>query len=170
MIQALAGGRRLSVKELAGHVDDVPPATLYRQVATLADAGVIAVVDERPARGTAERVYALVEGAATLAPADLAQATPEDHLRWFTLFLATLLGDFGRYLAGEAPDLVADGVGYRQVPLELSDTELAELAGRLNAALLPVLQNEPTPERRRRIFTTIVIPDSPTRAQGDRRP
>ena len=51
-----------------------------------------------------------------------------------------------------------DGVGYRQVPLELSDQEFAELAGRLNAAIAPVLHNQPSPDRRRRMLTTVVMP------------
>jgi hypothetical protein len=71
---------------------------------------------------------------------------------------AGLLADFGRYLDADGADLVADGVGYRQVPLELSDHELAELAGRLNAALAPVLHHAPGPSRRRRMLTTILMP------------
>jgi DNA-binding transcriptional ArsR family regulator len=158
IVQALAGGRHLSPAELAGELNDVPAATLYRHLNTLADAGVLAVVEERPARGTPERVYALVDGAASPAPEDLARATPEDHLRWFTMFLASLLADFGRYLARERVDFVADGVGYRQVPLQLTDQEFAELAGRLNAALAPAVGNGPAPGRRRRMFTTVVMP------------
>jgi DNA-binding transcriptional ArsR family regulator len=159
VIQSLARGRRSSVRELAGLVDDVPQATLYRHVKMLAEAGVLAVVEERPARGTPERVYALVEGAASIGAAELAQATPEQHLRWFTLFLASLLGDFGRYVGSGAVDFAADGAGYRQVPLELDDRELAELSGRLDAALRPVLGNTPAPGRRRRMLTTIFIPE-----------
>ena len=158
VIQALAGGRRLSPGELAVELDDVPTASLYRHIKTLADAGVLAVVEERPARGTPQRVYALVEGAADLSPADLAQATTEDHLRYFTVFLSGLLDGFGRYLREGVPDFVADGVGYRQVPLELTDQEFAELAGRLNAAVAPVLHNGPGPGRRRRMLTTVVMP------------
>jgi DNA-binding transcriptional ArsR family regulator len=159
VIQSLARGRRLSVRELARLVDDVPQATLYRHVNALAGAGVLAVVEERPARGTPERVYALVEGAASIGAAELARATPEEHLRWFTLFLASLLGDFGRYVGSVGFDFAADGAGYRQIPLELDDGELAELSGRLNAALLPVLENAPAPGRRRRMLTTIFIPE-----------
>lgn len=158
IVQALVGGRRASAAELGAHLTDVPQATLYRHVQTLAEAGVVAVVEERPARGTAERVYALVEGMAEISPSELATATPEDHLRFFTLFVASLLGDFGRYLQQPAPDYVADGVGYRQVPLELTDQEFAELAGRLNAAIAPVLANQPGQGRRRRMLTTIVMP------------
>jgi DNA-binding transcriptional ArsR family regulator len=158
IVQALAGGRRLSPGELADVLTDVPAATLYRHINTLADAGVLAVVEERPARGTPERVYALLEDAVGPPPEDLAHATQEDHMRWFTMFVASLLGDFGRYLAGGRTDFVADGVGYRQVPLELSDQEFAELAGRLNAAFAPVIGNRPEPGRRRRMLTTIVMP------------
>lgn len=158
IVQALAGGRRGSAAELGEQLTDVPQATLYRQVQALAEAGVIAVVDERPARGTPERVYALVEGMADLSPADLAAATPEDHMRFFTMFTAGLLGDFARYLQRGTPDFVADGVGYRQLPLQLTDQEFAELAGRINAALMPVIGNQPAEGRRRRMFTTIVMP------------
>jgi DNA-binding transcriptional ArsR family regulator len=158
IVQALAGGRRMSPGELAARLTDVPQASLYRHVNALAAAGVLGVVEERSARGTPERVYALVEGAASLTAEDLADADPADHLRFFTMFCAGLLDDFGRYLAEDGPDLMRDGVGYRQIPLELSDLELAELAGRLNAALAPVAANRPGPGRRRRMLTTIVMP------------
>src|SRR6478735_9398769 len=158
VIQALAGGRKRSSGELAAELDDVPTASLYRHIKTLADAGLLAVVEERPARGTPQRVYALVEGAGSLSPEDLAQASAEDHIRYFTVFLAGLLDSFGRYVNDGDPDFVRDGVGYRQVPLELSDQEFAELAGRLNAAIAPVLQNRPGEGRTRRMLTTVVMP------------
>jgi hypothetical protein len=49
-------------------------------------------------------------------------------------------------------------VGYRQVPLEPSPQELAELAGRLNAAVAPALDNRPGDGRTRRMLTTILMP------------
>jgi DNA-binding transcriptional ArsR family regulator len=157
IVQALAG-RRMTSTELAAALGDVPPATLYRHIGTLAGAGVLAVAEERPVRGITERVYVLAEGAASLGPEDLRTATREDHLRYFTVFLAGLLGDFGRYLAAGEPDLAADGVGYRQVPLELTDQELAELVGRIGAAVAPALANRPGPGRRRRLLSTVMMP------------
>jgi DNA-binding transcriptional ArsR family regulator len=160
IVQAIAG-RRLTPSDVAARLDDVPQATLYRHVKTLFEAGVLAIAEERPVRGTSERVYVLAENAASLTPEDLASATAADHLRYFTIFLSTLLGDFGRYIQQPAADLLADGVGYRQVPLELSEQEFAELAGRLNAAIAPALANQPAPGRRRRMLTTIVMPTEP---------
>lgn len=158
IIQALAGARRLTLRELGAELEDVPQASLYRHVATLAEAGVVATVERLPARGTPQRVLALVDGAASLSGADIATATADDHLRWFTIFAAGLIDDFGGYLAAGPVDFERDGAGYRQIPLELSDREFAELVGRINAALAPVVGNEPSPERRRRTLTTIVVP------------
>lgn len=157
IVQAVAG-RSLTAAAIAERLGDVPPATLYRHINALATAGVLAIAEERPVRGATERVYVLAAGGGNLAPADLATATREDHLRYFTVFVAGLLADFGRYLDTGEADFLADGVGYRQVPLELSDQELAELAGRIGAALAPVLHNEPGPDRRRRMLTTVLMP------------
>lgn len=165
IVQALAGGERLATAELAERLADVPAATLYRHLGALTDAGVLAVVELRPARGTPERTYALVQGAGSLTAQDLAHATADDHLRYFTMFCAGLIDDFGRYLTAGPADLVTDGVGYRQVPLWLTDTELAELAGRLAASLAPVLGNEPSDGRRRRMLSTVLMPSDPTRKE-----
>jgi DNA-binding transcriptional ArsR family regulator len=158
VVQALAVEGRLSPAELAEELGDVAPATLYRHINALAEAGMLAAVAERPARGTPERLYALAPSAGWLSPEDLASASGEDHLRHFTMFLGGLLGDFARYLAKGDPDFVADGAGYTQVPVELTDREFAELTGRLNAALAPALANRPTAQRTRRMLTTIAIP------------
>ena len=157
IVQTVAG-RRLTASAIAEALGDVPQASLYRQINTLFEAGVLAIAETRPVRGATERVYVLAEGAGSLAPADLAGASREDHLRYFTIFVAGLIGDFARYLDSGSPDFLADGAGYRQVPLELTDDELAELSGRINAAVAPALHNAPAPERRRRMFTSVLIP------------
>ena len=151
-------GRRMTSGELAAVLPDVPKATLYRHIATLAGAGVLAVAEERSVRGASERVYVLAEGAGVVSPDALAAMTPEEHLRAFTVFVGGLLADFSRYLERGDPDLVADGVGYRQVPLWLTHQELAELGGRLGAALAPVAGNGPAPGRRRRVLSTVMVP------------
>lgn len=160
IILALARGRPLTAQELGAALLDVPQATLYRHLNRLHRAGVLSVVEERPVRGAVERVYALREESVDLSP-DLANASREDHMRYFTTFVASLLGEFARYLhrdQRDTIDLAADGVGYRQVALYLSDEELVRMAAALNAALLPLLTNAPAPGRRRRILTTILMP------------
>ena len=146
-------GREMTAQQIALQLADVPQATLYRHLNRLVAAGITRVVGERQVRGAAERTYALNEGAATLA-----RATPEDHMRYFATFVATLLSDFGRYLKREHIDFAADGVGYRQIALYLSDEEMAKMAEALSNVLVDAARNTPAPGRQRRVFTTIVMP------------
>jgi len=165
VVQALLGGRRLTTADLAAELPEVRPATLYRHVATLLDAGVLEVVAERRVRGAVERTYSLVEPAATADPGELADLDADAHRAMFTTFVATLLADFDRYLEQGRPDLVRDGVGYRQAALWLSDTELGELGQRLAEALGPYAVQGPGSGRTRRLLTTILMP-SPSSSEG----
>jgi DNA-binding transcriptional ArsR family regulator len=153
--------RQLTARQLSELLPDIPQATLYHHLGTLTRAGLLRVVSERRVRGTFEKRYAIADDNAALSPADLANASRDDHLRYFTMFVATLLGDFARYLQQDAPiDLFADGAGYREAPFYLSDDELAQASTAVNQALLPFFENQPAPHRRRRLFATILIPDA----------
>jgi len=158
IVQALVG-RPMKPLELLDHLGDVPQASLYRHIKQLEGGGVLEVVAEQRVRGGVERTYAVVEDAAQLGADDLAGTTPEDHLRYFSTFLGALVADYAAYLEGGELDMVADRVGYRQVPLWLSDDEFDELTAEMSEAVRRRLDNEPTSQRRRRLFTTIVMPD-----------
>lgn len=161
VIQALLGRPGLTTADLRDAMPDVPPATLYRHLGTLIDAGVVEVVEERKVRGAVERTYALGATAAYVDGAEARTMTVEQHRQAFLLFVSTLLGDFERYLGREDIDLERDLVGYRQVPLELTDEELVQLLGDLNAALLPWVRRTPSAGAQRRIFTTVLMPTEP---------
>lgn len=151
-------------------LDDVPPASLYRHVKKLVVANVIRSIEERRVRSVTEAVYQIAAHGTNIDPRDLSQLTPSDHLRYFTTFVATLLTDFARYLERKSIDPVRDGIGYRQVPLDLSDDEFRHFVAALNGAILPFLANGPAPNRTRRMFTTIVMPsDVPHTTQDDER-
>jgi hypothetical protein len=157
IVQALLGERVLSTAELGAELDDVPTASLYRHVGLLHDAGVLAVVEERKVRGAAERRYRLVVEAASADPAGM---SADDHRRGFATFVAALLGDFDRYLerAGDAPDLGADGVGYRQTGLWLDDEEFAALLRDLVDVIGARTELPQRAGRRRRIVSTVLMP------------
>lgn len=155
----------MTAADLQQVLGDVPQATLYRHLAALEEGGMIEVVERRQARGGTERTFAVVDGAGALGPEDVADATAEDHLRWFTTFVGTLLTDFAAYLDHSDADVVADRVSYRQVPLWLTDAEADDLIAQLRAVIVPAMELAPDGERRRRILTTMLVPDD--RARGD---
>lgn len=158
IIQAFLGDRALTTADLRKELPEVPPASLYRHVARLVDAGVLSVVSERRVRGALERTYVLRLTAAAINLDELERMTREEHRHAFMAFVAGLLGDFDRYLSREDIDLLRDGVSYRMAAMWLDDAELTELARDLVRVLQPRAANPPRPGRRRRILGTVLIP------------
>ena len=158
IVQALVG-RPMKPLELLDYLGDVPQASLYRHIKQFEGGGVLQVVGQRPVRGGVERTYAVVEDAVQLGADDLEGTVPEDHLRYFSTFLGALMADYAAYLEHGDVDMIADRVGYRQVPLWLSDSEFDELVAEMGEAVRRRVDNEPGQQRRRRLFTTIVMPD-----------
>ena len=165
VLMALAGNQGLTPLQIAEQVRDVPQATLYRHINRLVRAGLLELVDERPVRGTLEKVYALNRaGRSHLGNEDMAQFTREDHLRYFTAFTISLLDQFSRYLSQRPTvDLAADGAGYTQVPVFMTDAELVVFSQAINQALLPYLEpagaQAGEEKRKKRILATIMIPE-----------
>ena len=158
IVQAFLGDRALTTSGLAAQLSDVPPATLYRQVARLVGAGVLQVVAERRVRGAVERTYVLRASAALITPDQVATMSVEDMRQAFMAFVAGLLGDVDRYLARDEVDPIRDGATFRLAGLWLDDTEFAALLRELNRVLLPAAAHAPRPGRTRRILATVLLP------------
>src|SRR5215472_7084155 len=75
--------RQLTAHQLSERLPDIPQATLYHHLGKLTQAGLLRVVSERQVRGAVEKRYALDEDSVVLGPADLEDASREDHLRYF---------------------------------------------------------------------------------------
>ncbi len=152
-------GRQMTASQLAKTLPDVAQATLYRHINKLVDGGALLVIAEHQVRGATEKVYELVSERAMLSAEDVAGMDKNDHMRLFTAFVTTLLNDFLRYLDSSEPiDLAADGVGFHTMPLDLNDEELMALGKGLGELVQPYLQHKPRPDRRRRLFSTVLLP------------
>ena len=158
IILAFGGGRRLAPQQVAALLADVPQATLYRQIERLFHGGVLAIAGEKRIRGAVERTYVLAEGGAALSPEDLAKASRDDQIGYFTAFAAGLIAQFDQYLESADIDFSRDGVGYRQLVLHLTDKEFADMVAALNAAIGPFLAYGSRPGRKRRAFATVLMP------------
>jgi Helix-turn-helix domain len=160
VVQAFLGDRPLTTTELRTELPDVPTASLYRHVARLVDAGVLAVVSERRVRGALERTYVLRVTAASIGLDELASMSPDEHRHAFMAFVAALLADFDRYLASGDIDFLRDGVSYSLTGIWLDDAELTELRRDIFRVFQPRLANVPKPGRQRRILGSVLLPGS----------
>ena len=157
IVKAFLGDRALTTAQVAAELTDVPAGSIYRHVSLLVDSGVLQVVSERRVRGAVERTYTLRLLAARMMPDEVAAMTLDEHAEAFMAFVAGLLGDFDRYLAG-TPTPGRDGADYRIAAMWLTDTEFAELLRDVSAVMLPRLANLPGSERRRRLLYTVFLP------------
>lgn len=162
IVQCLLGDRELTTAGLREELPDIAPATLYRQVGALLDGGVLEVSDERKVRGTFERTYRLRPEKAVVDAEAAREMSPEEHLETFVAFMTARLSDYERYLAKGDVDLLHDRVGYRMNAMYLTDEETDELLADLRDVLLRRMENKPAPGRRRRIFSTILMPADET--------
>lgn len=137
IVQAFLGDRELTTGDLRVEIPDVPSATLYRQVAALAQGGVLDVVEEKRVRGAVERTYRLRTGAAHVDAEEARQMTVEEHRRVFLTFAVGLLADFDRYLDRGDVDMARDHAGFTQTAMYLTDEEMSEVVDELRAVLHP---------------------------------
>jgi DNA-binding transcriptional ArsR family regulator len=152
-------GRQVTAKQLAAELPDVPQATLYRHINTLAAAGILSVVKEHRVRNAIEKTYALPHQNLMLTAEDLENAEPEDYIRLFTQSLGLQLGYYARYIQQGNVDFTRDNVLFQMFPAYLSDEEAQELGRTLQTVLLPYFKNKPSPERRRYILGLTSLPD-----------
>ncbi|TFV58814.1 ArsR family transcriptional regulator [Mycobacterium sp. PS03-16] len=158
IVQALLDGSVLTTAALRDALPDVPTASLYRHIATLLDAGVLQIVNERPVRGAVERSYRLHLPSAVVTPDTARTMTRDEHRRAFTAFATMLLADFDRYLARAEIDFPADGVAYSQAALWLTDDELAEMSREIAEAVTSRMANGRAPGRVKRLISTVLMP------------
>ena len=164
LLQALAT-RSLTPLQLAEELVNVPQATLYRHLNKMVQAEFLKVVEERPVRGTVEKVYGLNHQALQTGSRNLLQASREELMELFTSFILAQVRDFGAYLQRDSINLVEDKVSFRQASFYMTDAEFMEFAGEIGQAFMKRLTNKPGPGRKPLLWTTITMPgpeESPT--------
>jgi len=152
---------RVTAKDLAKALPDIPQTTLYRHINALVDGGVLQIVDEIPQRGTVERVFGF-ETPPSLTQEDLKGLSKEKYQRAFTLILSTLLNDATRFIqnfpANQEIDLLAEGFDFNKIQLNLSDEEYHRLNQTIFDLVMDAANNKPSPDRNRRILSYMFIP------------
>ena len=94
--------------------------------------------------------------------------TLDDHRRAFTAAMAALIADFGAYLNAGTAAPIDDRIGYRQIPLWLTDREHDELLKGLQKILAPLMRRGPQGDRRQYLFSPIGFPVAEADANGSR--
>ena len=103
------------------------------------------------------RIMHAMSGGRVLTTSDLGARLP-DVPKTTVYRHVGLLADFNAYLDREHANPFADSVGYVQVPLWLSQGELAGLISEVRSALMSRMGNGPAPDRSLYLASPILFP------------
>lgn len=145
-----------TTQELAEQLTDVPVSSLYRHLKLLLEGELIGVAETNIVQGIQEKVYELAQ-MPSLNRTEMAEVSAEDHLRYFTTFMAILLQGFADYLEN-GPDFGSDMVGYNEVEVWATPEQFDSFSQKLNAAIMPLLRQEMGDGRKRYKLATVVFP------------
>ncbi len=158
ILQSLAR-KPMTTAELDKLMPDVAKSSLYRHVKKLLDGGMIEVEETHLVKGTPEKTYRLIQ-APHITQEDINSMTKEDHLRYFSSYVAGLVEDFKAYLnSQEHADMVADRAGYGQSVFYASTEELDELFKPFQEKLVKLTTQPPQTGRRLRKLVIINHPE-----------
>lgn len=152
IVQYLMLHEKGTVGEIKKDLSDVPPASLYRHIKVLLDANCIMVADERPIRGTVERIYQLNPNPM----GDYTEAKVEDMIQ---NGLYSIMGDFHRYFAKENHNPEKDMICFRTSTLMLTDEEFVEFFNKLGVVFQEALEKGAREGRKQRKLTVISLPE-----------
>ncbi|MER6937697.1 helix-turn-helix domain-containing protein [Nocardioides sp. NPDC127514] len=153
VLQAV-GGRDLTTAQLRDLLTDVPQATLYRHIATLVEAGFLAVASERRVRGTVERTYTLGERMAHVEKAELATLSDEQIQAGFLAFIGELLRTFEGSLA--LGEVTRSHLGFGTGALYVDEEDLVRIQQGFNDLIAPYVGE--TTGKQRVMLSTVLLP------------
>jgi DNA-binding transcriptional ArsR family regulator len=160
-IVAAIGSQKMTAKDIAASLPDVPQTTLYRHINMLVEGGVLNIVEENQIRGTVERVYAFLSPP-SLTPEDLQEMSKQELQSAASIFFSAFISDFNHYLDQYSSDTgidpIADGVEINKVHLHLSNEEFKTMNQKMQEILHTAMENQPSDVRKKRIFSYFFIP------------
>lgn len=140
-----------TVGEIRGELTDVPPASLYRHIKALSEAGCLAVAEERRVRGTVEKVYCLEKN-------PMGEPGKDEIKGAFISGLLSLITSFQQYFDRPDCDPQGDMLALSTSALLLSDEEFIDFQQKLGEVFNQVIFNTPAPGRKTRRLTLISSP------------
>jgi DNA-binding transcriptional ArsR family regulator len=156
ILHAFGGGDLvLTHDELVARLSGMSPAMLEEHLGILLENGILA----RSGEGRETR-YRVDSEEARIGPGDIRQATPADHLRYFTTFVAGLIENFSRLIRRPNVDVSEAGVSYRQATLHLDKEERERLSAELEEVFERYAANTPGGQRRPMVVTRIIMPEA----------
>lgn len=144
--------------QIANELPDVPQASLYRHVNKMVQDEILKVVSENKVRGVYEKVYAIQNNPLAAVNKIVEEGDREQLYMICYTFAMSLLMDFGSYLKRDTIDLQADKVGFRSIPLYMTDEESDQFIQNMHALIQESMHQETNEGRTLRKYSYAFMP------------
>jgi DNA-binding transcriptional ArsR family regulator len=152
------GRETLTTQEIADRLPNSPKSSIYRHLKLLLAHHLIVVAETRLVKGIQEKTYRL-DQPQRLGVEDMQDLSADDHIRFFTTYVLTLVQDFADYVTINDPiDMLADRTGYTEATFYATTAELDRFQAAINTAIMPLLSNESGNGRSRRKLAIVSQP------------
>lgn len=160
LILAIHAKEKVTAKQLSEACPDIPQTSLYRHLKSMTDDGVLHVVEERPVRGTVEKVYAVVSDFSLDIQRIIEENDGQAYLLLFTQYMMGVLNEFREYTARPNIDILEDGTAFSLAPVYITKEEWMDAAQQIGSIIAGLMKHEKTPERRLHNIGVILTPPS----------
>ena len=158
LVLEISEKNQATAKQLAEVFPEIPQTSLYRHLKSMVESGLLNIVEERPIRGTVEKVYAMNQDFAETLGKNLAENNGQAYLLLFNQYMMGVLKEFQEYAARPQIDIAGDCSAFSLAPIYATKEELEQALGQIGGILQGLLANKSTPERRLRNVGIIVTP------------
>ena len=144
--------------QIANELPDVPQASLYRHINKMVKDEILDVVSENKVRGVYEKVYAIQNNPLAAVNKIVEEGDREQLYMICYTFAMSLLMDFGSYLKQDTIDLQADKVGFRSIPMYMTDAESDQFIQNMYALIQEASNHETDEDRKLRKYSFAFMP------------
>lgn len=127
----------LTPLEMVKIIKNVPQATLYRQLQTMVDSGIVHVINEKKVKSVSEKYYAINEEDAKIEGSEWKGLCDEEKLNYISYYQLSLMTQYQSYLKKlEEQNSQEDKATFSVVELKLDEEHFGKFQNELNELMI----------------------------------
>lgn len=127
----------LTPLEMVKIIKNVPQATLYRQLQTMVDSGIVHVIKEKKVKSVSEKYYAINEEDAKIEGNEWKGLSDDEKLNYISYYQLSLMTQYQSYLKKlEEQNSQEDKATFSVVELKLDEEHFGKFQNELNELMI----------------------------------
>ncbi|MCP1164444.1 MULTISPECIES: transcriptional regulator [Bacillus] len=133
----------LTPLEMVKIIKNVPQATLYRQLQTMVDSGIVHVIKEKKVKSVSEKYYAINEEDAKIEGSEWKGLSDDEKLNYISYYQLSLMTQYQSYLKKlEEQNNQEDKATFSVVEFKLDDEHFGKFQNELNELMIKYYNNQ----------------------------